>query len=371
VPKVAEEIEYQKYKHQLDPLLNKFDFIKYLDNYVISLSNGEQRKLELIRALAKHPDILILDNAYNGLDVESRHLLSDMLNQLAIHQHTFVMTGLKKEDFPHSVNRFVLLEKNSSPKLILRENLPETTKPDHFSIRELPPWRNSSFEELISVKNLSLKYGDRIILKDISWQVKAGEHWVLSGANGSGKTSLLNMIFADNPRAYGCDVSLFGKKRGSGESIWDIKKKIGFISPELQQYLPKHQKAVEVICSGLFDSEGLYIRPTSYHLSIARQWLLLVGDAEWAEKLFGELSASAQRIVLIIRTLIKNPPLLLLDEPFQGMDPENIHKITNLLQQISEKTNCSMVLTTHFRDEIPTFFDREIRLKNGEIEMMN
>jgi molybdate transport system ATP-binding protein len=132
-----------------------------------------------------------------------------------------------------------------------------------------------------------MKYGEKGILKDISWKVSPGEHWVLSGGNGSGKTSLLNLIFADNPKAYACNIKLFGKQRGSGESIWNIKQKIGFISPELQQYLPDKQSALQVICSGLYDSEGLFTKPTSYELSLAKQWLMLVGDTDWAEKPMG------------------------------------------------------------------------------------
>jgi molybdate transport system ATP-binding protein len=370
VPKVYEEIEYQKYQQQLDPLLEKFNFRKHLDSYVISLSNGEQRKLELIRALAQHPDLLVLDNAYNGLDADSRNLLSGMLDQLASDNHTFVLTGLKEGDFPQSVNRFVLLEKNSFPKIISKSDIPkEKDEPSTLAIEELPVWKNSTFEELISVKELNLVIGGKTILKNINWKVNTGECWILSGANGSGKTSLLNLIFADNPKAYGCNIRLFGKQRGSGESIWDIKKKIGFISPELQQYLPKNQNALQVICSGLFDSEGLYIKPTSYHLSLAKQWLRTVGELSWSEKLYGELSASAQRIVLILRTLIKNPPLLLLDEPFQGLDQNSIQKITAILRLIASTTNCSMILTTHFKNEIPSFFDKEIKLVNGEIEL--
>jgi molybdate transport system ATP-binding protein len=367
VPTVREELDYASNQEQFDTLLDKFDFKKHLDSFVISLSNGEQRKLELIRALAQQPDILVLDNAFNGLDVESRQLLSDMLNQMTIEGHTFVLTGLRKEDFPSSVNRFILLEMEAIPTLITRNDIAESTEPAPLTIDELPHWNDSPFDELISVRNVSLKYGEKEILKNINWQVNTGEYWILSGANGSGKTSLLNLIFADNPKAYGCDIRLFGKQRGSGESIWDIKKNIGFISPELQQYLPKNQTAMQVICSGLFDSEGLYTKPTSYQLALAKQWLRMFGYLVLAEKLYGELSASAQRIVLIIRTLVKNPPLLLLDEPFQGLDPENIQKMSFLLRQIAKDTNSSMILTTHFRNEIPSFFNKEMKLKNGEI----
>jgi molybdate transport system ATP-binding protein len=365
VPTVKEELGYEKNKSSLDPLLEMFNFRQHIDKYVISLSNGEQRKLELIRALSQKPDVLVLDNAYNGLDHASRELLTEMLNKMADTEQTFILTGSKKEDFPPSVKHFILLHKQKNPREITRDEIPAEQQDTPLEIIELPRWKNSQYHHIIEINNVSMKYGEKGILKDISWKVSPGEHWVLSGGNGSGKTSLLNLIFADNPKAYACNIKLFGKQRGSGESIWNIKQKIGFISPELQQYLPDKQSALQVICSGLYDSEGLFTKPTSYELSLAKQWLMLVGDTDWAEKPYGELSTSAQRVVLLIRTLIKNPPLLLLDEPFQGLDRTTIMRMKTLLQVVAQKTNCAMVLTTHFPEEIPDFFDHELALDDG------
>ncbi len=367
VPTVTQELNYAENWQVLDPILERFNFKQHLTKFVISLSNGEQRKLELIRALSQHLDLLVIDNAFNGLDADSRELLSEMLDRLIKEKQSLVLTGLKKDDFPESITRFVYLDKGSLPCLINRSELIDREYGYKVDITELPKWKESTYDELISVENICLNYGEKSILKDVSWRVNAGEQWVLSGGNGAGKTSLLNLIFADNPKAYGCKIKLFGREKGSGESIWDIKKQIGFISPELQQYLPQNQDALKVICSGLFDSEGLYNKPTSYQLSLARSWLLLIGDISWANRRFGELSSSEQRIVLIIRTLIKNPPLLLLDEPFQGLDAQNVANLQYLLNLIAEKTNCAMVFVTHLNNEIPAAFNLELRLKAGEI----
>ena len=370
VPLVQEEIQYGKYKIQLDPLLQKFNFKKYLKSPVIHLSNGEQHKMELIKALSMHPDLLILDNAFNGLDYDSRVLLTSLIDQLIIEKQSVIMTGFKKEDFPDSIQKFVLLCKNEIPQIISKDEISEESTSETCQFPEIPSWRNSDFTELIALEDVHLQYGETSILKNITWTVKAGEHWVLSGSNGSGKTSLLNLIFADNPKGYECNIRLFGKQKGSGESIWDIKKQIGFISPELQQYLPSRQTAIQVICSGFFDSEGIYKKPTSYQEDIAKQWLRMFGDQNWANKSFSILSASEQRIVLILRTLIKNPSLLLLDEPFQGLDFRNVLKIKTLLNTISLQTNCAMVFVTHFRDEIPDCFSSELKLHIGEIEFI-
>lgn len=366
VPTVKQELEYEKNKSSLDPLLEMFNFGQHIDKYVISLSNGEQRKLELIRALSQKPDVLVLDNAFNGLDHASRKLLTEMLDKMAATEQTIILTGSKKEDFPPSVKHFIFLHKIENPREITRDEIQAEQEDTPLVITELPRWKNSQYQHIFEIKNVSMKYGEKEILKDISWKVSPGEHWVLSGGNGSGKTSLLNLIFADNPKAYACNIMLFGKQRGSGESIWNIKQKIGFISPELQQYLPDKQSALQVICSGLYDSEGLFTKPTSYELSLAKQWLTLLGDTDWAEKPYGELSTSAQRIVLLIRTLIKNPPLLLLDEPFQGLDRSTILRMKTLLLVVAQKTNCAMVMTTHFPEEIPDFFDHELALNNGK-----
>jgi molybdate transport system ATP-binding protein len=370
VPQVKEEIQFDKNRTPLEPLLRKFDFERLLNCNIISLSNGEQHKMELLKALAQKPDLLILDNAYNGLDSSSRNLLTQLIEQLVSEKQSVVMTGLKKGDFPDSIQKFIQLSKNEIPQVLSRDEIVEESSSESDQLLELPVWKNSNFDILIALENVGLRYGEKSILKNITWKVQAGEHWVLSGSNGSGKTSLLDLIFAENPKGYGCNIRLFGKPKGSGESIWDIKKHIGFISPELQQYLPSNQNALQVICSGFFDSEGLYKKPTSFQEGVAKQWLRILGNPDWAHKPYTILSASEQRIVLILRTLIKNPPLLLLDEPFQGLDYKNITKIQNLLNLIAQQTNCAMIFVTHFRNEIPKSFMLELMLNDGVIDFI-
>ena len=366
VPTVRDEFSVVKNRDELGFLIDKFEFYDRLDRLVISLSNGEQRKLELIKALAQKPRLLVIDNTFNGLDTASRKLLNGMLNQLVENGQSLVLTGLKTDDFPESFERFVCLE-NQKVCISNRENIPNLYQPliDHNI--QIPHWENSTLEQLIAINNLDLKYGDQFILKNINWTVNKSDKWVLSGGNGSGKTSLLNMIFADNPKAYACDISLFGKPKGSGESIWEIKEQIGFVSPEMHQYLPPRQKVSDVLCSGFFGSEGLYRKPTTFQRNLAQQWLNTVGLKSFSEHAFGTLSASLQRMVLVLRTLVKNPPLLLLDEPFQGLDSINIQIMKNLLNAIARQTSCAMIFVSHFDDEIPEAFNFELRLNKGEM----
>ncbi|MBN1924829.1 MAG: ATP-binding cassette domain-containing protein, partial [Prolixibacteraceae bacterium] len=153
-----------------------------------------------------------------------------------------------------------------------------------------------------------------------------------------------------------------------GESIWDIKAKTGFVSPEMQQYFPTRLKALDVVCSGFFDSEGLFMKPSGFHQKLARQWLSYIGIENLSEKPFNHLSASQQRMVLIVRALVKKPPLLLLDEPFQGLDTNNLFLFKQLLNKIALDQNCTMVFISHFRDEIPENFTNEICLNKGKVE---
>ena len=370
IPTVKEEFEKIETQTELKKLVIQFNFEKLIDQFVISLSNGEQRKFELIKALATSPDLLVIDNAFNGLDKASRILLNEMLNYLIVKGHSVVLTGLKPEDFPERTDRFISIATDNTCRELSKEQLPENKVTNFITTGAIPVWKNSETIELMCLKNLHLEMAGKVILKDISWTINKGECWVLSGENGSGKTSLLNMIFADNPKAYQCDIRLFGNPKGSGESIWEIKDRIGFVSPEMHQYLTGRQKVNDVICSGFFGSEGLYQKPTSFQRKLAVKWLGLIGLKHLNEKSFETLSASAQRMVLVVRTMVKNPPLIILDEPFQGLDACNIERLKNLLNTIAENTNCSMIFVSHFEEEIPSSFKFELRLHGGRIDYL-
>jgi len=348
-------------------LLEKFGLGNLVESFVINLSNGEQRKLELVRALAEKPDLLALDNAFTGLDSAARVLLTQMLEMLIKQGQTLVMTGLDLNDFPPSVSCFLVL-KNGQPEKTCSRSEIKTTNIQPVEIQGEFPYRaNSDFDELVFLEDVSLEYGDRKILDCINWKINAGERWSLFGPNGSGKTSLLNLIFADNPKAYGCNIRLFGKQKGSGESIWDIKARIGFVSPEFHQFLPQNQSAIDVICSGFTEAEASFKKPTGYQQDVALRYLKTLGYSEIAGKLFGELSTSAQRVVLLLRTLVKNPPLLILDEPFQGLDDTHIRLLKNLLNRIAAQSNCAMIFVTHIPEELPECFTLHLKLNEGRV----
>jgi molybdate transport system ATP-binding protein len=367
LPKVSDELRKCKDPEEAEMLLRDFGLGHLCESFVINLSNGEQRKLELVRALSEKPDLLVLDNAYTGLDSDARPLLTQMLETLTAQGQTLVMTGLELNDFPPSVNRFVVLNDGGAQKVCLRKEVKSQILQPIKLQKESIRWTNSDYSEMVYLHDVSLQYGTRIILDRINWHILAGERWALSGPNGSGKTSLLNLIFGDNPKAYGCNIRLFGKQKGTGESIWDIKSRIGFVSPELHQYLPHRLSVIDAICSGFWEAEGSFKSPSGYQRDVARRWLKTLHYEAIENRLFGELSTSAQRIILMIRTLVKNPPLLILDEPFQGLDATHIRLLKDLLNQIAKESNCAMVFVTHITEELPECFTLHLKLEEGAV----
>src|SRR5690606_24384831 len=194
---------------------------------------------------------------------------------------------------------------------------------------------------VVSMKNVTVRYGDKLILDRVSWQVLPGEAWALQGHNGAGKSTLLSLINGDNPQAYCNDIVLFGRKRGTGESIWDIKKQIGYVSPELHQYFPKTQTVLQVVLAGFVATVGLFRNVSRTRCEPALQWRGLVGIAETASRRMVQLSPDRQRLCLLARAVIKNPTLLILDEPCQGLGPQHrdfFKELVNALHRMVDTT---------------------------------
>ena len=180
------------------------------------------------------------------------------------------------------------------------------------------------------MNNVCIRYGERTILKDLNWTVKNGERWALKGQNGAGKSTLLSLVCADNPQSYACDIVLFDHKRGSGETIWDIKKHIGYVSPEMHRAYNRDMPAIRIVASGLKDSVGLYVKPSEKDYEICRTWMKIFGIEDLAEKTFLKLSSGEQRMILLARAFVKDPELLILDEPLHGLDCERGEKSSTL-----------------------------------------
>ena len=217
-------------------------------------------------------------------------------------------------------------------------------------------------DEVVSMNKVSIRYGERTILKDLDWQVRNGEHWVLSGQNGSGKSTLLSLVCADNPQSYACDISLFGNPRGSGESIWEIKRHIGYVSPEMHRSYQRDLPALRIVASGLKDSVGLYVRPTEAECEQCRWWMNIFGIGHLAERSFMKMSSGEQRLVLLARAFVKDPELLILDEPLHGLDNDNRQLAKDIIDTFCQRKNKTLIFVSHYKEERPKCIDHEIYL---------
>ena len=258
-------------------------------------------------------------------------------------------------------------------------------------IERLSPVIDESFETAIQMTNVNISFEDKVILEDVSWTVKKGEHWALIGHNGSGKSTLLSLINADNPQVYLNDIQLFDQKRGSGESIWDIKKKIGYVSPEMHVFFQRTGSYVETIslstndytldgfsqeqttcyeaiCSGFNDQMGSSANITFNQHSLVMHWMEALEIKHLQPKPFYKASLGEQRVLLLVRALVKNPPLLLLDEPCQGLDKYQTQRFTSIVDDICRHFNKTLIYVSHYANEMPACINHRIVLEKGRIK---
>lgn len=318
---------------------------------VKTFSSGEQRKALLEYLLSGKPDFLILDNAFDMLDVQAQSNLKQKLAELSqsipilqLFKHRenvlpFIDCALQIEN--GRIRFSGKIEEAELPKLESKINLLNRSIPPPFS--PFKPEQNP----LVEFKNVSVNYGERTILKNINWKIKRGEFWQLSGPNGSGKTTLLTMITGDNPKAYGESIMLFGKKKGSGESIWDIKQKIGYVTPAMTFLFNGRHSVENMVISGLTDSIGLYKNTTDLQKRLAHKWIGLIGLSDQKKTPFSRLTESQQCMVLIARAMIKHPPLLILDEPTHGLDDENVSLLIALVNRFAEESETTLIYVSH------------------------
>ena len=353
-----------------EKLFRMFEIEPMLAKKVVHLSSGELRKMELVHNLSSSPRVLIMDNPFIGLDAQTRTQLRCLLEELARSESLQVVLVLSMmEDVPDFITHVVTVDGcKVGNKLTLEQYRREYALADErrrieeesvFAdldrrIAELP-YSNDNFvsEEIIRFNNINIRYGERTILKDLNWTVRRGDVWALRGGYGSGKSTLLSLVCADNPQAYACDISLFGRKRGTGESIWEIKKHIGYVSPEMHRAYLKDMPAIEIVASGLFDTIGLYRRPHPDMLGICEWWMDVFGIASLRDKSFVQLSSGEQRLCLLARAFVKDPELLILDEPLHGLDTFNRRRVKRIIEAFCRRRDKTLIMVTHYDNELP------------------
>lgn len=363
-------------------LFELFRIEPLLDKKIILLSSGELRKFQLTKTLLTAPRILVMDNPFIGLDAPTRELLFNLLEQLTrMGSLQIVLVLSMLDDIPSFITHVVPVDGMEVGEKMEREAYLQAFR-THDSVRvqeetgfldELQqrilnlPYDNVNFtsDEVVKLNKVSIRYGDRTILKELDWTVMRGEKWALSGENGAGKSTLLSLVCADNPQSYACDISLFGRKRGTGESIWEIKKHIGYVSPEMHRAYLKNLPAIEIVASGLHDSIGLYKRPHAEQMSVCEWWMDVFGIAALKDKPFLQLSSGEQRLALLARAFVKDPELLILDEPLHGLDTYNRRRVKKIIEAFCRRQDKTMIMVTHYEHELPGTITHRLFLKRN------
>ena len=351
-------------------LLKGFGLSERRSAPMIQLSSGENKRFQLVKAILSQPQILILDSPFTGLDAAARKYLSEIIHQLSKNTKIVIITNAQQ--IPDCITHIALLEEGKLKQFMRKEqlntehNFHQSAHP-FSSLYSLPVSENDeTYDCVVNMRNVRVKYGEKTILHNINWQMKPGEKWLLRGHNGAGKSTLLSLISGDNPQAYNNEIYLFDKRRGSGESIWDIKSKIGFVSPELHQFYDKGTSCCNAIASGFFDTIGLFKKISEQQKEIVMSWVDFLDLSSVQNTALASLSFGTQRLILLARALVKNPPLLILDEPCQGLDEEQKKSFVNLINNICEQFNKTLIYVSHYDDEVPACIEKVIELKGGE-----
>ncbi|TXD49068.1 ATP-binding cassette domain-containing protein [Polaribacter sp. IC073] len=313
-----------------------------------TFSSGEQKKALLAYLIQQKPHFLILDSPFESLDSNAISNLEKTLLTLAS-EIVLIQLFNREEEITSIITHVLEVEKDViiSTTPIEKYNFTENNVVFKGEVPKAINCYDNIPKQLVSFKNVSVNYDENCVLKNINWTINKNEFWQLIGPNGSGKTTILSMIYGNNIKAYGQEVYLFGKKKGSGESVWDIKQKIGYFSPVLLELFERKVTILEMMLSGFFDSIGLYNTPTTLQVKIAEDWMLLLGLDNNKNSFFQNVSTTKQRLILIARAMIKHPPLLILDEPLINLDNQGTEIVVTLINKIALESDTTVLFVSH------------------------
>ena len=364
-----------------------------LQRGITFLSTGEIRKTLIARALLKSPKLLILDEPFDGLDDRSRVSLAESINQLTTGSMRVILVAHRIEEVVSNITH-VLFIKNGQifmkgPKselftsknisLLYDSNLRVEKKGGTYVLsydREEGTGINPASvsgratsdlpDTLIEMKNTTVRYGNHVVLDHLNWTVRRGENWAIIGPNGSGKSTILELILGDNLQGYSNEITLFGKPKGSGETLWEIRNHTGVISSEFQVQYRKKMAAYDVIASGFYNSIGLYQFPTPEQRRAVERWVEILAIRDMVKESYHQLSYGQKRMILLARAMVKSPLLLILDEPCHGLDIPNRRRILKIIEMIG-RTQTNLLYVTNQKDEILDCITHIMLLQKGKV----
>lgn len=365
----------------LEQLIDSLGMRPLLERGFRKLSTGESRKVLLIRALTSQPEVLVLDEPFEGLDIQTVPKVRDILESLS-GKTALILCLNRIEEVPdfttHAIRMELQVEHQMERGRIAQQFNCDGGKEARSLLTQislirsrnliLPPpeqVQDTPLNEdgsLVSLIDTRVAYTDNVVFDHLNWTIRPGEHWQVKGPNGSGKTCLLGLVTGDHPQCYVNDIRLFGRRRGQGETIWQLKAHMGFVSTSLHWDYRLSVGVRNVIVSGFYDSIGLYQKATDRQLEIADAWLTLLGLQSKATTSFSKLSYGEQRVLLIARAMVKHPPLLLLDEPCLGLDDANRQLVLALTERICDEGNTTLVYVTHHQEDSIRNIDNELVL---------
>lgn len=359
VPTVEQALGQRALTPQFARLATLFNLDNPLHKKVNHLSSGELRKVLIINALLNRPDLLILDNPYIGLDHPSRLALHQTIAALPAAGTSVMLLEANPANLPPCVDHRLYVR-----DLTLRATPPPEAPPSPSPLFPFAPAGPQPLAgPMVELKNCTVSYGRRTLIDRIDWTIYPSERWHLSGPNGSGKSTLLSLICADNPKSYALDITLFGRRRGTGESIWDIKRLIGYVSAEMQLHFHTAAPLLHVVASGLNDTRGLFVKPTAHQLREALDWLRHFSIDSLAHTPMARLSAGQRQLALVARSLIKQPRLLVLDEPMHALDPDATQRVKTTVESFARaRPDAALIFVGHNPSEIPVSITHQLTL---------
>lgn len=365
-------------QEQIMAICEKLNFTYALTRSYHLLSSGEGRKVLIIEALLKQPDLLIFDAPFDGLDVNARADLQALLEALYDAGKSIVVVVNRFDEISEKCQNLGLIMDKELVKFGAKDEIlndsavHQLTHYEHlpkiYTLPRVPEDCADSIDRnqpIVIMKDVTVQYDDHIVINKLNWTIQPYEHWQICGPNGCGKSTLLSLITGDNPQGYCNDLTLFGMKRGSGESIWDIKKHIGYVSPSFHLDYRVSTTILNVVLSGYFDSIGIYEQPGDEKINLALQWLNIIGLKDQAQASFRSLSFGQQRLLLIIRSLVKQPPLLILDEPLQGLDGLSRELVRRFVEFLMKNGSTQLLFVSHHVEDAPRGIRNIINFKDN------